>query len=289
MPFISVILTTYNRERYLPVMLDCLRKQTFGDHELILVDNGSTDDTPAICAAYAGADARVKLLTIRKNAGASPGRNAGLAAATGEYVAFVDDDDHCAPSMLEFLARLAREENADIAMCGSCNDFDGRLEPYFAGGERFSFDRPRGLRELLARRLYNVAPPTKLFRRALWEGLAFPAGVLVDDIHVVYKAFERAGRVAGWNVALYFFRKHESNMTAFIHDKRMTPELLDEYLAMYRTRAEYLVARAPEIADDVERSMVAFMRSMCANIAANRLTDCGKQLKFMTDYLDGKR
>ncbi|WP_081707835.1 glycosyltransferase family 2 protein [Bacillus massiliigorillae] len=285
MPSITVILLTYNREEYLPVMLDSLRNQTFGDYELILVDNGSTDGTAELCAAYAEADKRVKLITIQKNKGASFGRNSGLAVATGEYVTFVDDDDRCEPSMLAFLFNLAREENADITMCGSYNDFGGRLDPYFICNERFVFDRLQGLRELLNRRLYNVAPPTKLFRRSLWKGLSFPDNVLVDDIHVIYKVFERAQRIALWNIAMYYFRKHASNMTAFIHNKQMTPELLDEYLSMYQTRAEYLSKRAPEIVEDIEKSMLAFMKNMYESIISNRVTGYEKQLKYMTNYL----
>jgi len=288
MPSISVILLTYNREQYLPVMLDSLRNQTFGDYELILVNNGSTDSTAELCVAYAEADARVKLITIPYNIGASFGRNSGLAAATGEYVIFMDDDDRCEPAMLSFLADLAREENADIAMCGSYNDFGDRLEPYFICNERFVMDRLHGLRELLNRRLYNAAPPTKLFRRSLWMGLSFPDNVLVDDIHVIYKVFERARRIAVWNIAMYYFRKHASNMTAFIHNKQMTPELLDEYLAMYQTRAEYLTERAPEIAQDIEKSLLAFMQTMCENITSNRFADYEKQLTYMTNYLADK-
>lgn len=289
MPFISVILVTYNREHLLPVMLDSLRKQTFEDYELILVNNGSTDGTAELCRAYAGEDKRVKLLTIPKNTGASFGRNRGLSAATGEYITFVDDDDRCEQQMLSFLASLARDEGADIAMCGSYNDFGDRLEPYFICDERFAFGRLQGLRELLNRKLYNIAPPTKLFKRVLWDGLVFPDNVLVDDIHVVYKVFEKAQRLAVWNIAMYYFRKHSSNMTAFIHNRYMTPELLDEYLNMYQTRARYLANHAPEITDDIENSVYAFMRSMCKQIDENHFVDCNRQLGFMRDFLDNKR
>lgn len=288
MPYLSIILVTYNRETYLPVILDSLKNQTFTEYELVLVNNGSTDGTSKICADYAKADTRVKLLTMPENLGASAGRNAGLAAANGEYIAFVDDDDRCEPTMMAFLAELARDENADIAMCGSYNDFGDRLEPYFIGDEKFVFDRLQGLRELLDRKLYNVAPPTKLFRRGLWDGFTFPLNVLVDDIHVVYKVFERAKRLAVWNVPLYYFRKHDSNMTAFIHNRNMTPELLDEYLEMYQQRAEYLLARAPELLDEIKESKIDFMRNMCKNIVSNNLADCGEQLRFMENYLAGE-
>ena len=275
MPHMSVILVTYNRKQFLPVMLECLKGQTYKDYELVLVDNGSTDGTAKICAEYAADDARVKLVTIAQNSGASNGRNAGLAAATGEYITFVDDDDRCEPLMLSFLAQLAENENADIAMCGSYNDFGDRLEPYYICDGSFVFDRLNGLRELLARKLYNVAPPTKLFRRSLWDGLEFPNNVLVDDIHVVYKAFERAQRIAVHNVAMYYFRKHENNMTGFIQNNELgifsgRPELLDEYIKMYHTRAAYLLERAPEIKTDIEHSLNAFMTKFGGNTYESR-------------------
>jgi glycosyltransferase involved in cell wall biosynthesis len=269
-------------------MLDCLRAQTFKDYELILVDNGSTDGTAGLCAAYAASDGRVKPLSIRENAGASFGRNAGLAAASGEYIAFVDDDDRCEPELLRFLTELAREEGADISVAGSMFDFGGRTEPKYAGGERSVFGRADALRELLKRRLYNVAPPGKLFRRVLWDGLTFPGNVLVDDIHVVYKAFERARRVAVWNRPLYYFRRHESNMTAFTQTKKLTPELLDEYIAMYLSRAEYLRDRIPEISKDIDEATLAFMKNMCQNIIENSLEGCERQLEYMKEYLKSK-
>ena len=289
MPFISVILVTFNREHYLPTMLSSLRNQTFKDYELILVNNGSTDNTMKICNNYANNDTRVKLIHNQKNIGASFGRNSGLSQATGDFISFVDDDDRCGPSMLEVLADIAIKTNADISMCGSYNEFSDRLEPYFIFDEKYEFDRLQGLKELLNRKLYNVAPPTKLFRRSLWNGFTFPENVLVDDIHVVYKVFEKAQRVSVWGIPLYFFRKHSSNMTSFIHNRTMTPELLNEYLNMYQTRAAYLIERAPEITKDVELSMIAFMESMCSNIKQNNIHDCDKYLTFMTEYLSGRK
>ena len=288
MPTISVILVTYNREKFLLTILDSVKQQTFEDYELILVNNGSTDSTAKICNDYAHCDSRVKLIHLEENIGASFGRNSGLATATADYITFVDDDDRCEPDMLSFLMNQAEETEADISICGSYNEFPDRLENYFICDDAFCFDRIDGLKQLLARKLYNVAPPTKLFKRSLWEGLEFPENVLVDDIHVIYKVFEKASRIAVHNIPLYFFRKHESNMTSFIHNRTITPELLDEYLEMYRIRAKYLAERAPEITIDIEESVMAFMKSMCNSIYQNELQGCENQLKLMTKYLHDK-
>jgi len=286
MPVISIILVTYNREHFLPIMLESIKQQTFQDYELILVNNGSTDSTPEICAQYAANDLRVKLIMLDKNMGASYGRNIGIDAVTGEYIAFLDDDDRCDYEMFEFLFKLAKEEQADITMCGSYNDFGDRLEPYYISDEKFVFNRLDGIRELLKRELYNVAPPTKLFKHEVWGDLKFPECKLIDDIHLIYKAFERAKSVAGWNKPLYYFRKHNSNLSGFIHNAgTLTPELLDEYLDMYQTRAEYLLERAPELSNEINDSILSFMKNMCKNITENQIHDCDTHLEKMKKYL----
>ncbi|MCL2619370.1 MAG: glycosyltransferase [Defluviitaleaceae bacterium] len=286
MPKVSVLLVTYNREHFLPTMIDCLKNQTFQDYEVLLVNNGSTDGTDKICEQYAQSDSRVKLITMDENKGKALGFNAGLLEATGDYITCVDDDDRCKPEMLSFLVSMAESNGADISMCGSYLDFEGELKPYFVGDIRFDFERLQGLRELLKRELYNVAPPTKLFRRTLWDGIQVPTNTLIDDIHVIYKLFERAKCVSVHNMPYYYFRKHSSNMTSFIENPRMlTPQLLDEYLEMYHTRADYLLRHAPEIADCINKSKVAFMRNMHKLITTNNLEGFESHLERLGEHL----
>lgn len=283
---ISIILVTYNRQSLLRRMLDCILAQSFTDYELILIDNGSTDGTADICQAYARKDARIRLQRIAQNKGASNGRNAGLSMARGEYIAMVDDDDWCEASMIGFLWELAQEYEADIAICGSYYDFSGKYKPKYVGTERHALGRLDALRALLLREQFNVAPPAKLFKRSLWEGLTFPDGVLVDDIHVVYKAFERAKRVAVHNEPFYYFNRHGDNMTAFNQSKRLTPQLLDEYMRMYDTRAQFLLGRAPELADVIAYSLHAYMLAMCTAIQANGIEGCQRPYASMMKRLE---
>ncbi|WP_434283134.1 glycosyltransferase family 2 protein [Clostridium botulinum] len=282
---ISVIIVTYNRKKYLVRSLESILSQSFSNFELILVNNGSTDGTGELCRKYTEKDSRIKVINIKENKGASRGRNMGVDAASSEYITIVDDDDYCQNGMLEHLVNLADEYNADISMCGSYNDFGDRLEPYFIFDDLLVLDKAKGLDELLKREKYNVAPPTKLLRKSLFEGIRFPEGVLVDDIHVIYKVFAKADVVVAKGTPLYYFRKHESNMTNFIQSNKLTPELLKEYLAMYKERTRYLCKKVPQIRERVVYSQWSYMISMCDKIKKYNCKNCYEQYIYIKNQL----
>ncbi|WP_232510236.1 glycosyltransferase family 2 protein [Paenibacillus crassostreae] len=269
---ISVIMTTYNRSYFLPQAIEGILSQTFDDFEFILVNNGSTDESAEICRKYAEIDHRIKIIEIFENKGASSGKNKGIAAATSEYITIVDDDDYCEPGMLEFLWNLSQKYSADISMCGSWNNIEGELEPYFIFDELLVLDRVEGLNELLLREKYNVAPPTKLFRKILFEGIQFQDNVLVDDIHIIYKVFANADVVVAHGKPLYIFRKHEGNMTSFIQTNKIPPALLSEYLSAFCERTEYLSKKVPDIAPRAKYSELSYMISMCDKLSNS--TEC---------------
>lgn len=116
-PEISVIVPVYKVERFLPACIDSLLAQTFADFELILVDDGSPDNCPALCDAAAEKDNRVRVLH-KANGGVSTARNAGLDMARGKWIAFVDSDDSVQPDYLEKMHTAALAAGADIALCG---------------------------------------------------------------------------------------------------------------------------------------------------------------------------
>ena len=116
-PKVSIIVPVYNVEKYLPCCIDSLLNQTLTEIEIILVDDESPDDCPAMCDEYAKQDTRIKVIH-KKNAGQGFARNDGLEVATGEFVAFVDSDDFVDVTMYEKLYNTAKEHNLDIAFCG---------------------------------------------------------------------------------------------------------------------------------------------------------------------------
>lgn len=127
MPKVSIIVPVYNAEKYLSECVDSLLSQTIEDIEIILVDDGSTDASPAMCDTYAAQDHRVKVIH-KPNGRASSARNAGIRAATGEFIAFVDSDDWISPDMYEKML----EPNADVCLCDYVR---------FRGEEQFLFSQ----------------------------------------------------------------------------------------------------------------------------------------------------
>ena len=117
MPSISVIVPVYQAEKFLHRCLDSMARQTFSDWELILVDDGCTDGSPALCDQFAARDSRVRVFHRKKNQGVSAARNLGLQEAKGDCIAFLDADDCYEFQALETLWNLRQQSGADTAAC----------------------------------------------------------------------------------------------------------------------------------------------------------------------------
>lgn len=126
---ISVIVPVYKAEKFLDRCVSSILNQTYKDLELILVDDGSPDRSPEMCDRFAQADSRVKVIH-KKNGGVSTARNAGLEAAAGDYIAFVDSDDWIEPDMYQHMMDAAVEYDCDVVMCDCVKDFPDHSEVY---------------------------------------------------------------------------------------------------------------------------------------------------------------
>ena len=273
---ISVIMLTYNREKYVSRAIESILGQTYRDFEFIIVDNGSTDRSGQIADAYAARDNRVRVIhRERGNIGA--GRNTGLDAARGEYIAFIDDDDWAEPDFLEFLLKLLEENQADVSICGAADK---------AFDEKKIMTAEEALIELMWRKKYNMAFPTKLFRRELVETLRFPEDGTYDDIALMYRLLAEAKTVAYHGLPKYTFYRHEGNNSAWTtNHELLTPETLEEYLTAYRTRTEWLSERFPDCAAAFQYFEWSFMISMVEKIDRLNISACGAQRARMENEL----
>jgi glycosyltransferase involved in cell wall biosynthesis len=277
---ISVIMLTYNRETLVSRAIESVSAQTFRDFEFIIVDNGSTDHSGAIANEYAAKDERIRVIhRARGNIGS--GRNAGLDAARGEWVAFVDDDDWCDPDFLEFLYNLAVENEADISVCGADKEENGNTSPVGIP-EKVVLTPEDAIVELMWRKRYHNGFPTKLFKRSVFDGLRFPVEGRYDDIYLMYKVIAKANKIVSYGLPKYHVLRHsDNNSDLTTKDGLITIQYLDDYRAAYRERTERLVTRFPNKSAMWWYFDWSFQISMVNKIISNNLSDCQAHMAEM--------
>lgn len=209
-PFVSVIIPVYNAEKYLRECLDSVVNQTLRDIEIICVDDGSTDSSPAVLAEYAARDSRVRVLT-QENAGVGPARNAGIRAARGEFVAFLDPDDLLPDaSVYEALYFYAKENRVRICGGGVCSlANDGkRYFPDASWGANVDQAFPREGFMRFADWQFDYGFYRYIFERALLldDEIFFPPYIRYQDPPFCARALEAAGTFYAIRRPTYVFR-----------------------------------------------------------------------------------
>lgn len=181
-PLISTIIPVYNTEHYLEKCVDSVVNQTYKNLQIILVDDGSTDNSPALCEKYAQNDSRIVVIH-KKNGGLSSARNAGLQVSTGDYITFVDSDDYISfSSYQEMISAIRGRDNVVACSCFRRVDENGnvyeRNDPHNAPEETSNLDY---LKELLLH-IGDVSVCTKLFPRNLIKDKRFDESRLNEDL-----------------------------------------------------------------------------------------------------------
>ncbi len=202
---ISVIVPVYNVEKYLPRCVESLVNQTYPNMEIILVDDGSPDTCPAWCDK-SHHDNPLKIKVIHKeNGGVMSARCAGIEAATGEYIGFVDGDDYVEPDMYEFLHELIVTTGADAAQCGQ-DSVDGDKVTTFATGEKRLDTGAIAVKLLLNNVGDYTKLYTKLYRKKLFDGQKLDYGFkIVEDNLANYFLLRRSATVAYWDQPKYHY------------------------------------------------------------------------------------
>lgn len=196
-PFISVIIPVYNIMDYLPRCVDSVCGQTYENLEILLVDDGSTDGTGALCDELAAKDERIRVFH-KENGGSSSARNLGIAHAKGSFLGFVDSDDYIEADMYERLVQALSERDCLIAQVGRDElAEDGKRLPDICNPpkEMYVYSAAEFLRELLLHK-GDCSFCTKLVHRSLFDGQRFPEGVLNEDFHLLVHMLGAAGGVA---------------------------------------------------------------------------------------------
>lgn len=244
---ISIIVPVYNAEKYLHYCIDSILGQSYTNLEVILVDDGAKDSSPAICDAYAEQDSRVTVIH-QENGGIAKAQNAGLDAAHGEYIAFADNDDILDHRNIALLLQALISANADMSKArwqqfgvSQLSNIEKQAKTGASTPEKVTvFKNPlhayqtvfcksfRMLGDLLGRNTealyFNEANWCRLYKREIWDGIRFPEGMYAQDVMVAGELYQRMNKVVDIDITLYYWLQSEGSVThkergfGFYHD-----------------------------------------------------------------------
>ena len=206
-PLISVIFPVYNVEKWVEESLASVCSQTYENLEIIVVNDGSTDGSGAICSRMAEADHRVRLFD-QDNMGLSGARNRGMNEANGEYLLFVDSDDVLCSEHVMLLYSCLVRHNVDIAvttMTDFAEHFDREM---LQVGKEEVLSSTEAIEIMFYQGRFDSCAQSKLFKKGLWEGIEFPLSYLHEDLPTTYRVFQKTSSVAFFPSTSYGYRRN---------------------------------------------------------------------------------
>lgn len=240
---ISIIVPVYNVEKYLDACIKSILQQTYKNIELILVDDGSTDNSPQICDSYVLKDSRIKVIH-QDNQGISAARNIGIENATGEYIVFIDSDDYISENMIEKLYIALKETESDMAICNFTyvSENGDAIQTQISPIKDEILSTDDIITKLFQpKNWYYVVAWNKIYKRELWEQIRYPVGYIHEDEVVAHRIFVKCKKVVSISEELYYYRQV---LGSIMHSGR-SERSLDKYFA-FADRLVFLRERISE-------------------------------------------
>jgi len=213
---ITVIIPVYNVEDYIVECLDSVIRQTYAPSEILIVNDGSTDDSRKICQYYADIYSNIRLLD-QENQGVSSARNKGLDYARGDYVVFVDSDDFIADNMLSVLIQKMNDTDSDIVQCGLYYLYENnRIEKYIRIEENdVVLNGTKEFFHAMFERRLNSYVCASIYRKSLFDNLRFDEKKIMEDTFIKPHLFIRSKRITIVPECLYYYRQRAGSI---MHD-----------------------------------------------------------------------
>lgn len=263
-PKLSIVVPIYNVEKYLKQCLDSLVNQTLSNIEIILVNDGSTDNSEAICQSYAERDGRIKLFS-KPNGGLSDARNYGIQKVTSPIVGFVDSDDYVDYNMFQVLLELKQRSNAEIAVGGvKMAKNNGDVYMVRAVETETVSNRHDAMKELLKSKRITNSVCNKIFDATFFNYITFPVGKLYEDEYVTYRLFDQAEMIAMTNQVYYYYRSSPDSITHKAFSEREFDRIYASQIKLAHIQHAY-----PDLVQYAQRYLVY---------------DCVMALSKMTEY-----
>lgn len=211
---ISVVVPVYNVEKYIEKCIKSIIAQTYKNLEIIVVNDGTKDNSIGVIKKYIDQDNRIKVIN-QENAGLSEARNTGIKNACGKYIVFVDSDDYIDESMIEKMYRRLKKDNSQLVVCNILRVDDeynelGFRENYY--GEKEIFNNDEAIRALLLNKINGYAW-NKLYDINLFKDIRYIKGRLFEDIFTTFDVVLKAEKVSMLKDKLYCYVRRGNSIT----------------------------------------------------------------------------
>jgi glycosyltransferase involved in cell wall biosynthesis len=240
--------------------LNSLLAQDYSNLEILLIDDGSTDQSGFICDQYAEKDKRIKVVH-KANGGLADARNVGLDHATGGYITCIDSDDFISPDYISYLYNLAINNNCEMSICNYCDFYEetGKQVKQGKGATDRLYSPSEAIEAILYQNEITTSAWGKLYRTELYRNVRYPKGMLYEDLATVYLQMDKCNQIFYGHEVKYFYRKRtDSIMNRDFSIKKM------DMLVIAQSIVTYIGKNHPEL------KLAAYRRYSYTNITLLR-------------------
>lgn len=293
---ICIIVPVYNVERYVKKCIASILAQSYTNIEVIIVNDGSTDNSLGLCIECSKQDKRVRVVS-KKNGGLSDARNYGMQFCTCELITFIDSDDFVSRNYIKNLYELMQKYQADIA-CTNYIRFYDNCDVAAVNKKKFEkvFDSQEAIKDVLYQKNIANSAWGKLYKFSLFEDIIFPKGRLCEDLRTFYKLFRKASVIVYSSIQDYYYLQRKTSImgSEFTENKLdsldFANEIYDEFLktkirksAEARICAECvsLLKQIPKDNKKMRRRIIAELRSHAIRVLLDHRVKLVLKIKIL--------
>ncbi len=296
---ISIVVPVYNAEEYIEKCIKSILKQTYGQWELLLIDNGSTDDSYEVCRKYTQLDERIFVLHQHRNQGVSVARNLGKEKANGEFITFIDADDWVKPDFLEKLIYIQKKEQADMVICGYKAVYESDREEVAEAAN--SEEKPKKSYRI---KVYDIERYMEkyllqgnthcwgvLYHKEVLEEITFPKGITIgEDLLFLIEAALKAEKIAVTDYKGYQYYINEKGAMK----KKFTPAYMDQILC-WKMASEKIAGLYPDLKNKLDSILVVSAMLVVGKLSEldkgkrNEYTEEMKECRSIVKEYGGKK
>ena len=246
---ISVIVPVYNVEQYLERCVDSIINQTYTNLEIILVNDGSTDNSGKLCDELAKKDKRIRVIH-KENGGLSDARNRGIDEAESDLVGFIDSDDYIDRDMYEILLKNLNNTDADLSMCALYDVYNNTPEAQVTNKEIWELRSEQAIKMVMEAKILSVTAVNKLYKKSLFSDLKFEVGKIAEDAFIMIKLLDKCEKIVATNEKKYYYVHRENSITT----QKFSTKFLN-VIEAYEQNSNIILEKYPKLKDVAQTRM----------------------------------